>query len=42
MEEAITFVMGFYNISRKTAVSFYWDEIESYMWLMAQKNGVAE
>jgi len=38
MEEAITFVMGFYNIDRQTAVSFYWDEVEAYMELLAKKD----
>lgn len=31
MNEAIEFVMGFYNISRIDAVEYFWDEIESFM-----------
>ena len=31
MEQAIRFVMQFYNISREDAVNYYWDEVESYM-----------
>ena len=34
MNEAIKFVMQFYNISREDAVNLYWDEIEAYMELM--------
>lgn len=33
MNEAIEFVMLFYNISREDAVNLYWDEIEAYMQL---------
>jgi hypothetical protein len=38
MTEAIKFIMDFYSVSHDDAVTLYWDEIESYMWLMAQKN----
>ena len=31
MNEAIHFVMQFYNISRDDAITLYWDEIEAYM-----------
>ena len=31
MNEAIEFVMVFYNISREDAVNLYWDEVEAYM-----------
>jgi hypothetical protein len=31
MNEAIQFVMHFYNISWDDAVNLYWDEIEAYM-----------
>lgn len=34
MNEAIEFVMQFYNISRDDAVNLYWDEIEAYMKLI--------
>ena len=34
MEEAIDFVMEFYDIDRETAIKLYMDEIESYIWLM--------
>ena len=36
-DEAIEFVMQFYNISRETAVVFFWDEVESYMELMDER-----
>ena len=35
MNEAIEFVMQFYNISRETAINLYWDEIEAYMQVIA-------
>ena len=31
MNEAIEFVMLFYNVSREDAVNLYWDEVEAYM-----------
>ena len=31
MNQAIEFVMHFYNISWDDAVNLYWDEIEAYM-----------
>lgn len=31
MNEAIEFVMQFYNISWDDAINLYWDEIEAYM-----------
>ena len=34
MNEAIEFVMSFYNVSREDAVNLYWDEVEAYMELM--------
>ena len=40
MEQAIDFVMTFYNISREDAVNYYWDEIEAYMSLSLKLNGV--
>ena len=36
-DEAIEFVMQFYNISRETAVVFFWNEVESYMELMDER-----
>ena len=36
-DEAIEFVMQFYNISRETAMVFFWDEVESYMELMDER-----
>jgi hypothetical protein len=34
MNEAIEFVMQFYNISRDDVISLYWDEVEAYMQLL--------
>ena len=34
MEQAILFVMNFYDVSREAAVEHFWDEIEAYMQLM--------
>ena len=31
MNEAIQFVMQFYNISRDDTINLYWDEVEAYM-----------
>ena len=31
MEQAINFVMDFYQVSRQDVVNYYWDEVESYM-----------
>lgn len=31
MEEAIHFVMLFYQATREDVVEYYWDEVESYM-----------
>ena len=39
MNEAIEFVMQFYNISWDDAVNLYWDEVEAYMELQLL-NGV--
>lgn len=30
-EQAISFVMDFYQVSREVACELYWDEIEAYM-----------
>jgi hypothetical protein len=38
MNEAIEFVMKFYNISREDAVNLYWDEIEAYISLSKRLN----
>jgi hypothetical protein len=40
MNEAIEFVMQFYNVSREDAVNLYWDEVEAYMQLL--NHGVEE
>jgi len=40
MNEAIEFVMQFYNISHEDAVNLYWDEVEAYMQLL--NHGVEE
>jgi hypothetical protein len=40
MNEAIEFVMNFYNISKEDAVNLYWDEIEAYMSLQLKLKGV--
>ena len=42
MNEAIEFVMNFYNISKEDAVNLYWDEIEAYMSLQLKLKGVEE
>lgn len=42
MNEAIEFVMQFYNISKQDAVNLYWDEIEAYMAIQLKTNGVKE
>ena len=34
MNEAIEFVMSFYNISREDAINLYWDEVEAFMQLI--------
>lgn len=34
MEDAIKFVMFFYNVSKEDAVNLYWDEVEAYMELL--------
>jgi len=39
MNEAIVFVMQFYNISRDDAVNLYWDEIEAYMEIILLNKG---
>ena len=31
MEQAIEFIMEFYQVTREVAVELYWDEIEAYM-----------
>lgn len=31
MEQAIEFIMEFYQVTRDVAVELYWDEIEAYM-----------
>jgi hypothetical protein len=38
MNEAIEFVMEFYNISREDAINLYWDEVEAYMSLISKIN----
>ena len=38
MNEAIEFVMKFYNISREDAINLYWDEVEAYMSLISKIN----
>ena len=38
MNQAIEFVMMFYNISWEDAINLYWDEVEAYMYLLL--NGV--
>jgi len=40
VNEAIQFVMFFYNVSKEDAVNLYWDEVESYMQLL--NHGVEE
>lgn len=30
-EEAIEFVMDFYNIDRDTCIKLYWDEVQAFM-----------
>jgi len=38
MEEAIQFIIDFYQVTRDAAIELYWDEIEAYMKLFgAQK-----
>ena len=37
MNEAIEFVMFFYNVSKEDAVNLYWDEIEAYMELRNER-----
>lgn len=36
-QEALEFVMDFYQVDRATALQLYWDEIESYEYLLARK-----
>lgn len=31
MEQAISYIMQFYDVSREEAVKYYMDEIEAYM-----------
>jgi hypothetical protein len=38
MNEAIEFVMQFYNISREDAINLYWDEVEAYMYIISKIN----
>ena len=38
MNEAIEFVMKFYDVSWDTAVNLYWDEVEAYMTLVGLGN----
>ena len=38
MNEAIEFVMQFYNISREDAINLYWDEVEAYMSIISKIN----
>ena len=33
-EEAISFVMKFYQVTREEACELYQDEIKAYMWLI--------
>ena len=35
-ENAIKFVMDFYQVSREIAVELYWDEVEAFMRLSAK------
>lgn len=34
MNQAIDFVMKFYNISREDVINLYWDEVEAYMYFL--------
>ena len=36
-QDAIDFVAEFYSVSREEAVLYYKDEVEAFMWLLAQK-----
>lgn len=36
MEDAIRFVMNFYEVSRDDAIKYYWDEVEAYMELKSK------
>ena len=36
MEQAISYIMQFYDVSREEAVKYYMDEIEAYMSLRAK------
>ena len=40
MNQAIEFVMMFYNISWEDAINLYWDEVEAYMALASKMNEV--
>ena len=40
MNQAIEFVINFYNISKEDAVNLYWDEIEAYMSLQLKLKGI--
>jgi hypothetical protein len=42
MNEAIEFVVNFYDISKEDDVNLYWDEIEAYMSLQLKLKGVEE
>ena len=37
MEQAIEFIMEFYQVTRDVAIELYWDEIEAYMKLFGVK-----
>jgi len=36
-QEALEFVMDFYQVDRATALQLYWDEIEAYERILAWK-----
>ena len=38
LDEAIEFVMEFYDVTYDDCVAFYWDEIEAYMRIVEWKN----
>ena len=42
MNQAIEFVMMFYNISWEDAINLYWDEVEAYMLLAPKLSGIEQ
>jgi hypothetical protein len=38
MEQAIRFIMDFYQVSWDDAILYYWDEVEAYMKLFGGEN----